>query len=97
MSNINFCPILISEHCPDPKCSGHGTCQEGHCLCDLGWMGRSCEARNAALSQCLPDCSGHGRFDQALGRCDCHNKWAGRDCNISKSPNCGEWTSLAIR
>ena len=76
---------IVSEHCPDPACSGHGTCgEDGHCLCDLGWMGRACEARNAALAQCLPDCSGHGRFDQELGRCDCHSKWAGRDCNISE-------------
>jgi hypothetical protein len=47
-------------------------------------MGRNCEQRNEALFQCLPDCSGHGRFDQEMGKCDCNNKWAGRDCNISE-------------
>jgi hypothetical protein len=43
--------------CPDPTCSGHGTCGDNDgvavCGCDSGWTGNSCE---------LPDCPTYGGY-----------------------------------
>ena len=76
--------MFFAADCPDPTCSGHGFCVAGSCVCRQGWRGPHCGQLDREARQCLPDCSGHGRFDQELGRCDCHTKWAGRDCNISE-------------
>ena len=85
LTHVFLFVCVIPEHCPDPSCSGHGSClEDARCHCDLGWMGSRCERRNEALLTCLPDCSGHGRFDQEEGRCLCQRQWTGRECNISE-------------
>eukprot|EP00930_Biecheleria_cincta_P055551 TRINITY_DN4186_c0_g1_i1.p1 TRINITY_DN4186_c0_g1~~TRINITY_DN4186_c0_g1_i1.p1 ORF type:complete len:819 (+),score=139.95 TRINITY_DN4186_c0_g1_i1:354-2459(+) len=33
----------IEEVCPDPDCSGHGTCFLGSCNCAFGWTGAACQ------------------------------------------------------
>lgn len=33
----------IEKVCPDPDCSGHGTCFLGSCNCAFGWTGKACQ------------------------------------------------------
>eukprot|EP00930_Biecheleria_cincta_P055554 TRINITY_DN4186_c0_g3_i1.p1 TRINITY_DN4186_c0_g3~~TRINITY_DN4186_c0_g3_i1.p1 ORF type:complete len:783 (+),score=161.07 TRINITY_DN4186_c0_g3_i1:86-2434(+) len=33
----------LEEVCPDPDCSGHGTCFLGSCNCAFGWTGGACQ------------------------------------------------------
>ena len=69
ISNLtHFCPLLSGD-CLDRSCSHHGTCSEGVCYCDLGWMGETCGYENTMLKACLPDCSGHGSYDVSAGHC----------------------------
>ena len=39
--------VSARAECPSPDCSGHGTCDTtvGACVCDEGYLGRSCAAR----------------------------------------------------
>ncbi len=73
-------PFSLTVDCPDPKCSGQGFCVEGQCICKKGWRGETCAQIDDEARQCLPDCSGHGRFDLEERRCECHAGWTGQDC-----------------
>jgi len=67
--------------CPDPSCSGHGSCVGGKCYCKAGWQGTNCSAVDQQVYQCLPGCSEHGSYDLETGACVCDNYWAGPDCS----------------
>lgn len=68
-SNLTHFHSLFSGDCLDRSCSHHGTCSEGVCYCDLGWMGETCGYENTMIKACLPDCSGHGSYDVSAGHC----------------------------
>lgn len=57
--SVNFPPwaiddIYIGEACPD-MCNGRGDCRNGHCICDSGTYGRTCEPARDTLLQRLID------------------------------------------
>lgn len=59
--------------CPH-DCNGHGHCVSGHCYCEPGWRGRSCET-----ARCPNGCSSHGACHD--GVCRCHAGYDGEDCS----------------
>ncbi|XP_065204844.1 teneurin-m isoform X4 [Planococcus citri] len=67
--------------CPHPTCNGHGFCMEGTCVCKKGWKGVDCSQTDKDALQCLPDCSGHGKFDLETQTCNCDPLWSGDDCS----------------
>ena len=69
LSLTHLYSLLFSGDCLDRSCSHHGTCSEGVCYCDLGWMGETCSLENSMIQACLPDCSGHGSYDVSAGHC----------------------------
>ena len=75
---------IFTVDCPDPKCSDHGFCNEGTCVCRQGWRGEKCNMVDHEARQCLPDCSGHGDFDLETQKCICRGQWTGNDCSKGK-------------
>ncbi|XP_072158624.1 teneurin-m isoform X3 [Bemisia tabaci] len=67
--------------CPHPTCSGHGFCIAGQCVCKKGWKSVDCSEMDKDALQCLPDCSGHGKFDLETQSCICEAMWSGEDCS----------------
>jgi tenascin len=69
------CPKDESWSEGDPRCSGHGTCQQsGVCDCEDGFRGDSC-----AFRACMNDCSGRGTCTDGI--CECTDKYFGEDCS----------------
>eukprot|EP00941_MAST-03F_sp_MAST-3F-sp1_P004119 g4119.t1 len=73
------------KQCTPPNCSGHGTCSQGVCTCDLLYTNASCSAHKCSTMSCAadesclvnPTCSGEiieGSHDwlsvTTLGRCN---------------------------
>lgn len=80
----NFYYRLIKLYlvdCPHPTCNGHGICLDGTCVCKKGWKGLDCSQADKDALQCLPDCSGHGKFDIEAQTCNCDPLWSGEDCS----------------
>jgi beta propeller repeat protein len=76
---------LDCAHSDDPSCgpcpydcSGHGTCLEDGCQCDVGWLGEDCSTPDCTG---LNDCSGHGTC-VAPNECVCEVGWMGMDCSM---------------
>lgn len=53
--------------CPDPSCSGHGSCTDGNCKCSAGWQGAICSGPPAECPKCPPG----GTCDREEGVCLC--------------------------
>ena len=71
----------------DPRCSLHGECQAGTCVCQPGWSGAHC-----TLDLCPGACSGHGTCTSQGGTwtCSCQSNWAGADCSIQLETSCSD-------
>lgn len=67
--------------CPDTTCSGHGVCTQGHCLCQGGYVGVSCDKPPA---ECGP-CPMGSICDRATGLCLC----GGIPCDAMAPPQTG--------
>eukprot|EP00163_Fabomonas_tropica_P007935 TRINITY_DN1756_c0_g1_i2.p1 TRINITY_DN1756_c0_g1~~TRINITY_DN1756_c0_g1_i2.p1 ORF type:complete len:687 (-),score=104.58 TRINITY_DN1756_c0_g1_i2:13-2073(-) len=74
-------PDRRMHSCPG-ECSGRGTCVEGKCNCQVGYIGDDC-----SQAQCLNDCNGIGICDSVSGLCQCPKPWHGADCSIRSCPN----------
>ncbi|XP_063148798.1 tenascin-X-like [Candoia aspera] len=75
--------------CAEPVCSGgcggpdRGRCVDGHCQCQPGYSGVSCEERPS----CPDDCNDQGRCVD--GRCACFPGYVGPSCSDPVCPqNC---------
>jgi hypothetical protein len=62
--------------CTD-DCNGHGSCNVGECICELGWSGITCATQDCSK---LNDCSGHGNCTD--GACTCNERWGGEKCDM---------------
>ena len=64
----------------DLSCSERGTCVDGTCVCDAGYVGPSCETRVSIVQRaCLNHCNQHGAC--LNGTCICDVAWDGPDCS----------------
>lgn len=64
--------------CPDPTCSGQGTCSGGKCICNEGFTGDKCQSFGQS---CTPACGATGKCDRASKTCVCDAGYTGADCN----------------
>lgn len=90
MYSDNF---TISDKTCSDDCNGHGTCKDGKCICDTGYIGVSCN-RNLNWSflfafivlvwitetTCSKMCSSHGICLQ--NKCICDVGYSGSDCSV---------------
>ena len=51
------------------ECSGHGSCTDGECVCDVSWRGSLCELPGCPGTS---DCSNHGSCNSATHTCICN-------------------------
>jgi len=72
----SHCEERVRSLCPGAGvCSGHGTCVDGTCHCEPGYLGLAC-----SLAQpCPADCNLHGVCSRGL--CFCIPGWTGDDCS----------------
>ena len=78
----------IITTCPRVRCSLHGQCKNGTCLCVTGWNGRHC-----TIQGCPATCSGHGACRSSFSgewRCQCEAGWDGADCATRLETQCGD-------
>jgi hypothetical protein len=73
----------------DLRCSAHGVCSNGTCLCTNGWNGKHC-----TLEGCPGNCNGHGTCTmptyQMAWECMCQTGWYGPGCNIELEQRCDD-------
>ncbi|KAL7013311.1 hypothetical protein ACKWTF_015326 [Chironomus riparius] len=74
----------MMRNCPN-GCSGNGQCLGGHCQCNAGFGGESCNE-----SVCPVLCNQRG--DYTNGECHCHAGWKGKECQLTHNecevPDC---------
>ena len=58
------------------NCSGHGVCENGTCVCDVGYLGSYCE-----VVSCPNNCSARGSC--VHGACVCLASYKGEICPAS--------------
>ncbi|XP_069791786.1 tenascin-like isoform X6 [Narcine bancroftii] len=67
------------ENCTEPECPANcndrGTCLNGKCICEDGFIGEDCSVEYS----CLNDCSDQGRCIN--GVCHCFEGFTGEDCS----------------
>merc|ERR1719454_164666 len=57
----------VGMSCPDPSCSGHGSCSAGTCACTAGFSGVTCATPPKECGTCPPG----GECDRESGLCLC--------------------------
>ena len=75
------CAIVVGG-CPG-NCTGHGTCFNGTCHCDVGFVRDDC---SVVAQTCDKNCSGHGRCVDAV--CECHGGFDGSACDVVLGNQC---------
>ena len=69
--------------CP-ANCSGHGVCDCGQCMCDIGWGTEDC---SCSLMPCPNDCNERGNCSCSV--CECEEPYRGEDCMCDSTATCG--------
>ncbi len=84
--NILFCFVLImisvqscNDPCDDINCGPNGTCVDGTCECDEGFLGTNCEQTLCDTVNCGPN----GTCNPSTGDCDCDPGFSGSNCEIN--------------
>ena len=44
--------VVTADPCSGVTCSNRGTCREGNCICDSGFVGEECEVN---VDECAPE------------------------------------------
>jgi teneurin len=65
----------LLRNCPN-GCSGNGNCNGGHCQCNAGFGGESCNE-----SVCPVLCNQRGEYIN--GTCVCNSGWKGKECQLT--------------
>ncbi|GAM25738.1 hypothetical protein SAMD00019534_089130 [Acytostelium subglobosum LB1] len=76
INNVEY--VLDFFYCDSFDCSGHGTCIEETCHCNLPWSGEDCSINKNYT--CPENCNGNG--DCVDQNCMCHNGHAGPTCKL---------------
>jgi hypothetical protein len=77
---VTVCPGSNLTH----NCSGHGTCTDGVCGCDVGHFGRACSTPNCTLNCLAP---GAECIATDHGFCVCNATRAGPECTQAIEPD----------
>merc|ERR1711988_58329 len=72
--------------CPE-ACNSRGTCTEdGQCVCDRGFTGKTCAEASGEAQLCPNQCSNAGRCDVDTGMCKCDVGFGNLDCSQRVCP-----------
>ncbi len=76
------------DACDDIDCGVNGTCVDGTCICDDGFLGINCQTRICDTV----DCGANGTCDPVTGDCLCDTGYSGTNCevNVCDTVNCGD-------
>ena len=66
----------------DTACGGHGSCDNGRCVCTGMYTGSGCEDDPPCLGV---DCGAHGSCNTADGTCTCAAGYHGEKCSVRDS------------
>ncbi|XP_049716135.1 integrin beta-4 isoform X2 [Elephas maximus indicus] len=86
----DMCTCELQKEIQSPFCTFNGDFMCGHCVCNEGWSGKTCNCSTGSLSDkqpCLREgetepCSGHGECQ--CGRCVCYGegRYEGQFCEF---------------
>lgn len=84
--NLLFCFTLVlfsiqscNDPCDDINCGPNGTCVDGTCECDPGFLGANCDQ---TLCDTI-DCGPNGTCNPSTGECECDLGFSGPNCETN--------------